>query len=137
MPVMERTLLILKPDAVERGLIGRILAKVEEAGLKIVRLNMVRLTPDRAGEFYSVHASRPFFKDLVAYMSSGPVVACVIEAESAITRVRELMGATNPANAAPGTIRAEFAVDIQTNSVHGSDSPESAAGEIPFFFPAG
>jgi nucleoside-diphosphate kinase len=134
---MERTLLILKPDAVERNLIGRILTKVEEAGLKIVRMNMVRLTPERAREFYAVHADKPFINDLVSYMSSGPVVACAIEAESAITRVRELMGATNPANAAPGTIRAEFAVDIQTNSVHGSDSPESAAGEIPFFFPAG
>jgi nucleoside-diphosphate kinase len=131
---MERTLLILKPDAVERGLIGRILAKVEEKGLKIVRMEMVRLTPERARAFYRVHEGKPFMGDLVTYMSSGPVVACVIEAESAITRLRELMGATNPKNAAPGTIRAEFAVDIQTNSVHGSDSPESAAEEIPFFF---
>jgi nucleoside-diphosphate kinase len=132
---MERTLLILKPDAVQRGLIGRILTKVEEAGLKIVRMEMVQLTPERARQFYRVHEGKPFIDDLVGYMSSGPVVPVVLEGESAITRLRELMGATNPKNAAPGTIRAEFAIDIQTNSVHGSDSPASAAEEIPFFFP--
>jgi nucleoside-diphosphate kinase len=131
---MERTLLILKPDAVQRGLIGRILTKVEEAGLKIVRMEMVQLTPERARQFYRMHEGKPFINDLVGYMSSGPVVPVVLEAESAITRLRELMGATNPKNAAPGTIRAEFAIDIQTNSVHGSDSPQSAAEEIPFFF---
>ena len=132
---MERTLMILKPDAVERKLVGKILAKVEATGLTIVRMEMIRLTPERAKAFYHVHEGKPFLNDLVDYMSSGPVVACVLEAESAIPRLRELMGATNPKNAAPGTIRAEFAVDIQTNSVHGSDSPESAAEEIPFFFP--
>lgn len=132
---MERTLLILKPDAVQRGLIGRILARVEEAGLRIVRMEMVRLTPERARAFYRVHEGKPFIDDLVGYMSSGPVVPVVLEGESAITRLRDLMGATNPKNAAAGTIRAEFAIDIQTNSVHGSDSPQSAAEEIPFFFP--
>jgi nucleoside-diphosphate kinase len=132
---MEKTLLILKPDAVERKLVGRILARVEEAGFGFVRLEMVRLTPEKARRFYHVHEGRPFLNDLVAYMSSGPVVACVLEGESAITRLRDLMGATNPAQARPGTLRAEFALDIQTNSVHGSDSKASAAEEIPFFFP--
>ncbi len=132
---MDKTLFILKPDAVERGLVGKILAKVEEAGFKIRRLEMVRLTPDRARSFYAVHEGKPFLGDLVEYMSSGPCIPTVLEGENAIPRLRELMGATNPANAAPGTIRAEFGVDIQTNSVHGSDSPESAATEIPFFFP--
>lgn len=133
--LLEKTLIILKPDAVQRNLIGRVLSKVEANGFKVVRMQMVQLTPERARKFYAVHEGRPFLNDLVAYMSSGPVVPCVLERESAITKLRELMGATNPANAAPGTIRAEFAVDIQTNTVHGSDSPESAATEIPFFFP--
>ena len=132
---MNKTLLILKPDAVERNLVGRILTKVEAAGFKIRRIEMVRLTPDRARRFYAVHEGKPFLDDLVAFMSSGPCVPVLLEAESAIPRLRELMGATNPKQAAPGTIRAEFAVDIQANSVHGSDSPESARTEIPFFFP--
>ncbi len=132
---MNRTLLIVKPDAVARDLVGRILAKVEAAGFKIRRLEMVRLTPDRARRFYAVHEGKGFLDDLVAYMASGPCVPVLLEADNAIPRLRELMGATNPKNAAPGTIRAEFAVDIQANSVHGSDSPESARTEIPFFFP--
>lgn len=131
---MEKTLLILKPDAVQRNLIGRVLSKVEANGFKIVRMQMVQLTPERARQFYAVHEGKPFLNDLVGYMCSGPVVPCVLERESAITKLRELLGATNPANATPGTIRAEFAVDIQTNTVHGSDSPASAATEIPFFF---
>lgn len=125
----------MKPDAVARDLVGRILAKVEAAGFKIRRLEMIRLTPDRARRFYAVHEGKPFLDDLVAYMASGPCVPVLLEADNAIPRLRELMGATNPKNAAPGTIRAEFAVDIQANSVHGSDSPESARTEIPFFFP--
>jgi nucleoside-diphosphate kinase len=132
---LNKTLLIVKPDAVARDLVGRILAKVEAAGFKIRRLEMVRLTPDRARRFYAVHEGKPFLDDLVAYMASGPCVPVLLEADDAIPRLRELMGATNPKNAAPGTIRAEFAVDIQANSVHGSDSPESARTEIPFFFP--
>lgn len=132
---MNKTLLIVKPDAVARDLVGRILAKVEAAGFKIRRLEMVRLTPDRARRFYAVHEGKPFLDDLVAYMASGPCVPVLLEADDAIPRLRELMGATNPKNAAPGTIRAEFAVDIQANSVHGSDAPESARAEIPFFFP--
>ena len=132
---MEQTLMILKPDASERNLIGQILAKIEGSGLKVVRLEMLRLTAERARKFYHVHEGKPFLGDLVGYMSRGPVVVGVLEGESAITRWRDLMGATNPANAAPGTIRKEFAVDIQTNTVHGSDSPASASEEIPFFFP--
>lgn len=131
---MEKTLLILKPDAVRRNLIGQVLSKVEANGFKITRMHMVQLTPERARLFYAMHEGKPFLDDLVGYMCSGPVVPCVLERVSAITKLRELMGATNPANAAPGTIRAEFAVDIQTNTVHGSDSPASATTEIPFFF---
>jgi nucleoside-diphosphate kinase len=132
---METTLMILKPDAAERNLVGSILSRIEASGLKIVRLEMLRLTPERARRFYHVHEGKPFLDDLVAYMSRGPVVVGALAGENAITRWRELMGATNPANAAPGTIRKDFAVDIQTNTVHGSDSPASAAEEIPFFFP--
>lgn len=131
---MERTLMMLKPDAVERNLIGQILAMVEGAGLKIVRMELVRLTPERARKFYHVHEGKPFLDDLVAYMSRGPVVAVALEGPSAIAKLRELMGATDPKKAAPGTIRAAFAIDIGTNTVHGSDSPASAAEEIPFFF---
>jgi len=127
--------MILKPDAAERNLVGSILARIEASGLKIARLEMIRLTPERARKFYHVHEGKPFIDDLVAYMSRGTVVVGALEGEDAITRWRELMGATNPANAAPGTIRKDFAVDIQTNTVHGSDSPASAAEEIPYFFP--
>ncbi len=131
---MNKTLLILKPDSVDRGLVGKILAMIEATGFKIRRMELVRLTPERARAFYAVHEGKPFLDDLVAYMTSGPCIPVMLEAENAIPRLRELMGATNPKNAAPGTIRAEFGVDIQTNSVHGSDSPESAGVEIPFFF---
>ena len=126
--------MILKPDAAERNLVGSILSKIEASGLKIVRLEMLRLTPERARKFYHVHEGKPFLDDLVGYMSRGPVVVGAPAGESAITRWRELMGATNPANAAPGTIRKEFAESIEANSVHGSDSADNAKIEIGFFF---
>ena len=132
---MNKTLGILKPDAVDRGLVGKVLTMIEDAGFTIRRMEMVRLTPERARAFYAVHEGKPFLDDLVAYMTSGPCVPVMLEADDAITRWRELMGATNPENAKPGTIRAAFGKNIQTNTVHGSDSPESAKIEIPFFFP--
>ena len=131
---VERTLSIIKPDATRRNLTGRINAKFEGAGLRIVAQRRVRLSPEQAGAFYAVHRERPFYRDLVAFMTSGPVVAQVLEGEDAVARNREIMGATNPANAAPGTIRKEFAESIEANSVHGSDSAENAAAEIAFFF---
>ena len=130
----ERTLSIIKPDATRRNLTGRINAKLEEAGLRIVAQKRLRLTAEQAGRFYAVHKERPFFKDLVSFMISGPVVIQVLEGDNAVTRNRDVMGATNPANAAPGTIRKEFAESIEANSVHGSDSAENAAQEIAFFF---
>ncbi len=130
----ERTLSIIKPDATRRNLTGRINAKFEEAGLKIVAQKRLRLTEAQAGAFYAVHKERPFYKDLVSFMTSGPVVAQVLEGENGVARNREVMGATNPANAAEGTIRKEFAESIEANSVHGSDSAENAAVEIAFFF---
>jgi nucleoside-diphosphate kinase len=132
---VSKTLFILKPDSVERGLVGKILAKVEASGLRIRRMEMIRLTPDRARQFYAEHEGKPFLPDLVGYMTSGACIPTVLEGEDAVTRLRELMGATNPAEAAPGTIRAEYGVNIQTNSVHGSDSPGSARREVQFFFP--
>jgi nucleoside-diphosphate kinase len=132
---LNKTLFILKPDSVERGLVGKILAMAEEADFKIRRMELVRLTPERARAFYAVHEGKPFLDDLVSYMTSGPCIPVMLEGENAIPRLRELMGATNPKNAAPGTIRARFGMDIQANSVHGSDSRESARTEIPFFFP--
>ena len=131
---LERTLSIIKPDATRRNLTGRINAKFEEAGLRIVAQKRLRLTEAQAGAFYAVHKERPFFNSLVEFMTSGPVVVQVLEGENAIAKNREVMGATNPANAAPGTIRKEFAESIEANSVHGSDSPENAATEIAFFF---
>ncbi len=131
---VERTLSILKPDATRRNLTGKINTKFEEAGLRIVAQRRLRLSRAEAEAFYAVHRERPFFGGLVDFMTSGPVVVQVLEGENAIARNREIMGATNPKNAAPGTIRAEFAEDIERNSVHGSDSPETAAIEIPFFF---
>lgn len=131
---MERTLVIIKPDAVERGLIGKIIARFEEKGLKVLAMKMVHLTKAEAEGFYQVHRGRPFFDSLTTFMSSSPIVPMVLEGPQAITRVRELMGATNPANAAEGTIRKDFALDVEKNSVHGSDSPDSAAIEIPYFF---
>ncbi len=131
---MERTLAIIKPDAVERGLTGKILDKIEGNGLKIAALKMLNITKGEAEGFYKVHAMRPFFESLTAYMSSGAIVAAVLSGDNAIKKWRDLMGATNPKDAASGTIRKEFAIDIEKNSVHGSDSPESASYEIPYFF---
>ena len=132
---MERTLLILKPDTVERKIVGKILAQVEASPLRLVRLEMVRLTPDRARSFYAEHEGKPFLGELVSYMTSGPCIPVVLEGEGAVVNLRKLLGATNPQNADPGTIRKNFGIDIQTNSVHGSDSPTAAAREIRFFFP--
>ena len=131
---VERTLSILKPDALQSGAIGKILTKFEEAGLKPVAMKMLQLTQKQAEGFYAVHRERPFFKSLVQYMTSGPVIVQVLEGENAVARNREVMGATNPANAAEGTIRKLFAKSIEANSVHGSDSPENARTEIGFFF---
>lgn len=130
----ERTLSIIKPDATRRNLTGKINAKFEENGLMIAATKRLHLTKAQAEAFYAVHRARPFFGDLVSFMISGPVVAQVLYGENAIAKNRDIMGATNPANAAPGTIRAEFAESIEANSVHGSDSPEAAAQEISFFF---
>lgn len=131
---IERTLSILKPDATRRNLTGQINARFESAGLRIVAQKRLHLTQAQAGRFYEVHKERPFYHDLVAFMTSGPVVAQVLEGENAVARNREVMGATNPANAAAGTIRKDFAESIEANSVHGSDSAENAAIEIGFFF---
>lgn len=131
---VERTFSILKPDALQSGVIGKVLAKFEEAGLKPVAMKMVQLTKAEAEEFYGVHKERGFFKDLVSYMTSGPVIVQVLEGENAIARNREVMGATNPANAAEGTIRKTFAKSIDANTVHGSDSAENAKIEIAYFF---
>ena len=131
---VERTLSIIKPDATRRNLTGKIVAKFEDAGLRVIASRRTRLSREQAEAFYAVHRERPFFKSLVEFMTSGPVVVQVLEGENAIARNREVMGATNPANAAPGTIRKEFAESIEANSVHGSDAPDTAAGEIRFFF---
>ncbi|EYD73712.1 nucleoside-diphosphate kinase [Limimaricola hongkongensis] len=130
----ERTLSIIKPDATKRNLTGKINAKFEDAGLRIVAQKRIQLTQDQAGKFYAVHAERPFFGELTEFMASGPVVVQVLEGEGAIAKNREVMGATNPADAAPGTIRAEFAESVGENSVHGSDAPDTAKEEIAFFF---
>ena len=131
---VERTFSIIKPDATRRNLTGKINARFEEAGLRIVAQKRIRLTKEQAEKFYEVHAERSFFDELVAFMTSGPVIVQVLEGENAVTANRDIMGATNPANAAPGTIRKDFAESIEANSVHGSDSPENAASEIKFFF---
>ena len=133
MPV-EQTLSIIKPDAVAKNVIGQINSRYEAAGLQIVAQKMLRLSDELAGGFYAEHKERPFYPDLVAFMTSGPVVVQVLEGEGAILKNRELMGATNPAEADAGTIRADFAKSIDANSVHGSDSPASAAREIAYFF---
>ena len=130
----ERTLSIIKPDATRRNLTGKIIAKFEDAGLRVVASRRMKLSSADAEAFYAVHRERPFFKSLVEFMTSGPVVVQVLEGENAIAKNREVMGATNPANAAPGTIRKEFAESIEANSVHGSDAAETAANEIKFFF---
>jgi nucleoside-diphosphate kinase len=131
---IERTLSIIKPDATRRNLTGKINARFEEAGLRFIAQKRVRLTKEQAEQFYGVHRERSFFNDLVTFMTSGPVLVQALEGENAVARNRELMGATNPANAAPGTIRADFAESVEANSVHGSDSAENAAREIAFFF---
>ena len=131
---VERTLSIIKPDATRRNLTGKINARFEERGLRIVAQRRLRLSREKAEQFYAVHRQRPFFRDLVAFMTSGPVVVQVLEGENAVALNREIMGATNPANAEPGTIRRDFAESIEANSVHGSDSAENAQTEVAFFF---
>jgi len=131
---MERTLSIIKPDAVAKNVIGKIIDRFESNGLKIAAAKKIKLTKEDAGKFYEVHKERPFFNDLCEYMSSGPVVVMVLEGENAVAKNRELMGATNPKEAKPGTIRADFAESIEANAVHGSDSLENAKKEIAFFF---
>lgn len=130
----EQTLSIIKPDGVEKNLIGEIYSRFEKAGLEIVAARMMHLTRDQAEGFYAVHKERPFFSDLVKYMTSGPVMVQALQGEAAIETNRKIMGATNPAEAAPGTIRADFAASIEENVVHGSDGPDTAAQEIEFFF---
>ncbi|MFO7595313.1 MAG: nucleoside-diphosphate kinase [Desulfocurvibacter africanus] len=130
----ERTLCIIKPDAVERNLTGAVLKMIQESGLKVVGMKMLQMSEQQAGGFYAVHKTRPFFEDLCRFMCSGPIVVAVLEADNAVKRYRDLMGATNPANAAEGTIRKAYAQNIERNSVHGSDSLENAAIEIAYFF---
>jgi nucleoside-diphosphate kinase len=130
----ERTLSIIKPDATRRNLTGKINARIEEAGLRIIAQKRLWLSRAQAEKFYEVHAARPFYNDLCAFMTSGPVVVQALEGENAVAKYREVMGATNPANAAPGTIRKDFAESIEANSVHGSDSADNAKIEIGFFF---
>ena len=133
---MERTLSIVKPDGVKKNIIGEVIKRFESAGLRIAAIKMIKLIMDDAKGFYIVHKDKPFYGSLTEFMSSGPIVVMVVEGKGAILKVRELMGATNPKNAAPGTIRADFASDVEHNIVHGSDSPESAGFEIPYFFSA-
>ena len=133
---LERTLSIIKPDAVKKNAVGQILARFEAAGLRIVAARMMHLSRAEAEGFYAVHRSRPFFGDLVEFMTSGPVLVQVLEGEDAIAKNRELMGATDPKKAAKGTIRADFADSIDANAVHGSDAPETARTEVAYFFPA-
>jgi len=130
----ERTLSIIKPDATRRNLTGKINARIEEAGLRIIAQKRLWLSRAQAEKFYEVHKERPFYSDLVKFMTSGPVIVQVLEGENAVAKYRDVMGATNPANAAPGTIRKDFAESIEANSVHGSDSPENAKIECAFFF---
>ena len=131
---IERTLVIVKPDAIAKGVAGKIISRFEEAGLKILAAQMVHLTKEQAAGFYVVHKDRPFYQSLCTFMTQGPCIPMVLEGENAINRVRDLMGATDPSKAAPGTIRREYASSIEANAVHGSDSPESAVFEIPYFF---
>ncbi len=131
---VEQTLSIIKPDGVQKNLIGEIYSRFEKAGLEIVAVRMMHLTQEQAGGFYAVHKERPFYNDLVAYMTSGPVVVQALSGEDAVAKNRDIMGATNPADAAPGTIRKDFAESIEENIVHGSDAAETAANEIAYFF---
>lgn len=133
---MQRTLSIVKPDGVKKNIIGEVIRRFESAGLRIAALKMIKLSKDDAKGFYIVHKDKPFYGSLTDFMSSGPVVVMVVEGKNAISKVREIMGATNPKDAAPGTIRADFASNVEQNIVHGSDLPESASFEIPYFFPA-
>jgi nucleoside-diphosphate kinase len=133
---VERTLAIIKPDAVGRGAVGQILQRIEQAGFRILAARLIHLSPEQAAGFYIVHKDRPFYRSLCAFMTQGPSLPLVLEGERAIQRWRDLMGATDPARAAPGTIRKDFASSVEANAVHGSDSPESAAFEIPYFFSA-
>ena len=133
---IERTLSIIKPDAVAKNVIGQIYARFEAAGLKVVAARMMHMSRGEAEAFYAVHAARPFFKDLVGFMISGPVMVQALEGEGAILKNRDLMGATDPKKAAAGTIRADFAASIDANAVHGSDGPDTAKGEIAYFFPS-
>jgi nucleoside-diphosphate kinase len=135
MPV-ERTLTIIKPDAIAKNVVGQIIARFEQNGLKVLAARLIHLTPAQAGGFYIVHKERPFYASLCAFMTQGPCMPIVLEGENAIVRLRDLMGATDPAKAAAGTIRKDFASSIEANAVHGSDSPQSAAFEIPYFFGA-
>ncbi len=132
---IERTLSIIKPDGVEKGIVGRVISRFETAGLKPVAMKMKLLSRTEAEGFYAVHRARPFFPDLVKFMTSGPVVLMVLEGEGAVARNRDIMGATDPKKAAEGTIRKDFATDIEKNTVHGSDSPENAKIEVAYFFP--
>jgi len=131
---MERTLSLIKPDGVQRGLIGEVVKRFEQAGIRIAAMKMLRLTPEQARAFYAVHRERPFYDSLTQFMSSGPIVAMVLEGDGVIQKNRDIMGATNYRDAAPGTIRHDFARDIEKNIVHGSDSPQSAVSEMEFFF---
>ena len=131
---IERTFSIIKPDAVAKNVIGEIVSRFEKNGLRVIAMKMLHLTKEQAQGFYAVHKERPFYNDLVEFMTSGPVVVQVLEGENAVKKTRELMGATNPAEAAAGTIRADFAKTVDENAVHGSDAPETAAQEIEFFF---
>jgi nucleoside-diphosphate kinase len=131
----ERTLSIIKPDGVEKGIVGRVVSRFETAGLKPIAMKMKLLSRSEAEGFYAVHKARPFFGDLVKFMTSGPVVLMVLEGESAVAKNRDIMGATDPKKAAEGTLRKDFATDIEKNTVHGSDSPENARVEVSYFFP--
>lgn len=132
--MLERTLSIVKPDGVAKNLIGKVIGRFEEEGLKVIALKMVHMTKEQAKGFYAVHRDKPFYESLTDFMSSGPCVVMVLEGDDAIARTRRIMGATNPKDAAPGTIRREFAENVERNIVHGSDSPETARMEIPYFF---
>lgn len=134
---IERTFSIVKPDAVAKNIIGKIYSRFESNGLRIVASKMLQLSREQAGEFYAVHKERPFYNDLIDFMTSGPVMVQVLEGENAIAKNREIMGATNPKEAAEGTIRADFAETVDENAVHGSDGPDTAKAEIEFFFPEG
>ena len=131
---IQRTLAIIKPDAVAKGVTGKIIDRIEQAGFTVVAARLMRLSPEQAAGFYVVHKARPFYASLCAFMTQGPCVPMVLEGDNAIQRWRDLMGATDPAKAAPGTIRKDFASSIEANAVHGSDAPETAAFEIPYFF---